>query len=146
MENEESDGTEEYIETDPELIAMNKIWKECNIPVDKGIRLNDCTNKIIKFVKKTNNRKNNTIVVYFTDDTFLILENSYDTMNDNCHMLNLTQSETIQDLFIECNLISKEKIDKYRKFWKDRADKIQKEIDIKKLRELLIKYPDFQNY
>ncbi len=146
MENDEqieNDGTEEWIETDPDLIAMNKINEECNLPLDKNVKLNQSIGKTIKFAKSTSKRKNNTILFVFEDNTFLILKNEWDDMSDSVSF-NLDHDAEYQDLMLEGGIISQEKIDKYNKFWKDRIDKIEKEREIEQLQKLLAKYPEYK--
>lgn len=127
-----------------EKIEIDYILNECNIPTDRSVGLKNIIGKTIKFCNKTNNRKNNTILIVFTDETFLVLQNNFDNITDAVNV-HLSHNEDYQNLMIEGNLISKEKVDKYNKFWKDRQEKSSKEQELKLLKSLLARYPDFEN-
>lgn len=127
-----------------EEIEMDEICEECNLPLENNVKLDGCIGKTIKFSKSTTNRKNNTILFVFTDDTFLILKNSWDDISD-CVPYCLVQEEDYQNLMIVGGLISQEKVDKYNEFWQVRRDKAEKEQDFNIIKKLLAKYPDFEN-
>lgn len=137
---------EEYIETpkSQEQIEMDNIWKECNLPLENNVKLDSILNKTIKFCEKTEKRKNNTVLIIFTDDTFLILKESWDDITD-CVPFCLEQDKDYQNLMIKGDLISQEKVDKYNNFWDGRKETAQKEHDIRILEDLLEKYPDYKN-
>jgi hypothetical protein len=128
-----------------EQIEMDNIWKECNIPLENNITLDKVINKTIKFCDKTNNRKNNTVLFVFTDDTFLILKDSWNDITDSVPFC-LEQEEAYQYLMVKGGLISQEKVDKYNEFWDKKREMAEKEQDIKILQSLLEKYPEYKNY
>lgn len=143
MENNEDDGREEYIETDPYMIELNKINEKYNLPLDKNVRLDDCVGKTIKYCNYTKNRKNNTILFVFTDETFLTISNEWDSMTDNVSF-SFRHDEDYQNLMIDGGLISQEKVDEYNEYLQNKRDNAGKEQDLKILKNLLLKYPDYK--
>lgn len=137
---------EEYFEQpkSQEEIEMDNICKECNLSLEKNVRLDEIIGKTIKFCNRTHNRKNDTVLIIFIDDTFLILDSAWENITDSVSFT-LKHDEDYQNLMISGNLISKEKVDKFNNFWLNRQKEIEKENDLFKLKELLAKYPDFEN-
>ncbi len=139
MEND----NEEYIETDPIQIEINRINEKYNLPLDKNVRIDGCVGKTIKYCNSTKNRKNNTILFVFSDNTFLVLENSWDDIND-CIPFSLHHDLDYQDLMIDGGLISREKVDEYNEYLQNTKNELDKVQDLNILKNLLLKYPEYK--